>query len=107
MTKPNINPYEPVAETVPIQTPIEPLCFSGVIEKADYQAMLPNDQEWWLCVVLVILLGICILVFGPITVWLAIVEVVSVWLDQRPRVCYLDRFHRCEDAPYRDHVQVG
>lgn len=78
MTKPNINPYEPVAETVPIPTPIEPICFSGVIEKADYQAMLPYDQEWWLCVVSAILLGICILLFGPITVWLAIVEEESI-----------------------------
>ena len=51
---------------------LEPLRFDGVIERADYQRMLPRgEQEWWLCLVLAVLLGICILVFGPVSVLFA------------------------------------
>ncbi len=72
MTHPTINPYAPVAHTSPASQPSEPLSFSGTIERSDYQEMLPRDQEWWLLLTLAILLGICILIFGPVTVFLAI-----------------------------------
>ncbi|MEO8270148.1 MAG: hypothetical protein ABI557_10520 [Aureliella sp.] len=54
---------------------LEPLRFDGTIERADYQRMLPRgEQEWWLCLVLAVLLGICIFVFGPVSVLFAISE---------------------------------
>lgn len=54
---------------------LEPLRFDGEIEPADYQRMLPRrDQEWWLYLVLAVLLGICILVFGPLSVLYAFSE---------------------------------
>lgn len=72
MTQPTINPYEPVAHSAPVSLPTEPLVFDGVIEAVDYQEMLPRDQEWWLIVILAVLLGICVLVFGPLSVLFAI-----------------------------------
>ncbi len=72
LTEPVINPYEPTwpatfdAESVSLR-------FDGVIERADYQRMLPRGElEWWLCLVLAVLLGICILVFGPASILYAI-----------------------------------
>jgi hypothetical protein len=72
MTQPTINPYEPIPFRAPPLLSIEPLTFDGVIESADYREMLPRDQEWWLCLVLSIMLAICILIFGSVTVVLAI-----------------------------------
>ena len=72
LTKPTINPYEPTHPAT-LDGELVSLRFDGVIERADYQRMLPRgEQEWWLCLVLAVLLGICILVFGPASVVLAI-----------------------------------
>lgn len=72
MTQQPINPYEP--SHIPGSTATgESLAFKGTIEKGDYQEMLPRwDLERWLCCVLAILLTICILVFGPVSVLFAI-----------------------------------
>ncbi len=72
LTEATINPYEP---TSPATFDVESvsLRFDGVIERADYQRMLPRgEREWWLCLVLAVLLGICIVVFGPASVLYAI-----------------------------------
>lgn len=72
LTKPTINPYEPTHPAT-LDGELVSLRFDGVIERADYQRMLPRgEQEWWLCLVLAVLLGICILVFGPASIVLAI-----------------------------------
>ena len=74
LTETTINPYEPT-QPATFDVELEPLRFDGVIERADYQRMLPRgEQEWWLCLVLAVLLGICILVFGPVSVLFAISE---------------------------------
>ncbi|MEZ6074524.1 MAG: hypothetical protein R3C09_02050 [Pirellulaceae bacterium] len=72
MTQPTINPYEPTSHTAAAPLPSEPLKFNGTIERSDYQDMLPRDQEWWLIVVLAVLLGIIFLVLAPVSVLLAI-----------------------------------
>ncbi len=72
MTEPTSNPYEPTRPATFDVVSVS-LRFDGVIERADYQRMLPRgEREWWLCLVLAVLLGICILVFGPATVLYAI-----------------------------------
>lgn len=51
---------------------MESLRFCGVIERADYQQMLPwSDGEWWLCLILSVLVAICLLVLGPVSIFLA------------------------------------
>ncbi|MDX1925404.1 MAG: hypothetical protein SFV81_02725, partial [Pirellulaceae bacterium] len=72
MTKPIINPYEP-SQPATFDVALVSLRFDGAIERADYQRMLPRgEREWWLCLVLAVLLGICILVFGPVSILYAI-----------------------------------
>lgn len=74
LAEPTINPYEPTRPAT-FDVELVSLRFDGVIERADYQQMLPRgEQEWWLCLVLAVLLGICILVFGPASVLFAISE---------------------------------
>ncbi len=72
MAQTPINPYKPSLLAEATATG-ESLTFQGTIEKSDYQEMLPRwDLERWLCFVLAILLAICILVFGPVSVLFAI-----------------------------------
>jgi hypothetical protein len=63
-----VNPYEP-PQLHEKDFNLESLAFDGIIEKADYQRMLPRgDREWWLCLILAILLGCILLVIGPLSV---------------------------------------
>lgn len=72
LTKPTINPYEP-SQPAAFDVALVSLRFDGVIERADYQRMLPRgEREWWLCLVLAVPLGICIVVFGPVSVLFAL-----------------------------------
>ncbi len=49
--------------------------FFGTIGPEDYQQMLPKgEMEWWLCLVLAVLVAFCILVFGPFSFWFALIE---------------------------------
>lgn len=51
------------------------LRFDGVIERDDYQRLLPRgEREMWLCLVLAVLLGFCILLCGPVSVLFAMSE---------------------------------
>ena len=54
LTETTINPYEPTPPAN-FDVELEPLRFDGVIERADYQRMLPRGElEWWLCLVLAV-----------------------------------------------------
>lgn len=109
MTQPTINPYEPTSHTAAAPLPNEPLKFNGTIERSDYQDMLPRDQEWWLIVVLAVLLGIIFLVLAPVSVLLAISKgkvvdaivllgfcvliLAALWF-LKLRICSIDRVNR-------------
>lgn len=68
VTDPTINPYQP--QTPALSSELEPLRFNGVIEQADYQCMLPRDEpEWWVYLVLSVLLGTSLLALGPVIIF--------------------------------------
>ncbi|MFK7735382.1 MAG: hypothetical protein AB8B50_05090 [Pirellulaceae bacterium] len=72
MTSDSRNPYEPTSLTESTETGAS-IHFCGTIEESDYVALIPSwDLERLLCLVLAVLVGICILLFGPVSVMFAI-----------------------------------
>lgn len=109
LTEATINPYEP---TRPATFDVESvsLRFDGVIERADFQRMLPRgEREWWLCLVLAVLLGICIIVFGPASVLYAISKgqplvglgLTAFWTLMLPGLWFLKRRISASDRATR------
>ena len=64
----SINPYQVTHPSDSTSAVDLRLVFDGAIGEDDYRGLLPRNWEWWLCMVLVVLLAICLALFTSVTV---------------------------------------
>ncbi len=64
----SINPYQVSHSSDSSSVEDLGLVFDGAIGEDDYRKLLPRNWEWWLCMVLIVLLAVCLAFFTTATV---------------------------------------